>query len=260
MTSRRLVLLLALAACGDRTPIPAEDRLLRITVDSDEVVLGRAFSLEAVRVWGKQDPPEPWSDASLAPLAVRDEAVSRREDESRVEETRRYKAYAFSLEDVTVGGNTLNVKRALDPNAPGPAELPAPLERGFPWAWLGLAALAVGVFLYRRTTVTVQPAPPPPPPTSERGPDAIALERIARLRAAGLDVQPFYVEATALLREYIGARYDIPALKMTTEEVVGAAPAPLKTLQHCDLVKFARGAPELDKTLDEVERFVRDTA
>ena len=260
MTWRRLVLLLSLAACGDRTPIPAEDRLLRITVDSDEVVLGKAFALEAVRVWGKQDPPELWSDASLAPLAVRDEEVSRREDESRVEETRRYKAYAFSLEDVTVGGNTLHVKRALDPNAPGSVELPAPLERGFPWAWLGLAALAVGVFVYRRPSVTGKPAPPPPSPTSALGPDVRALERIARLREADLDVQPFYVEATGLLREYLGARYDIPALKMTTEEIVGAAPAPLETLRHCDLVKFARGAPERDAMLGEVERFVRETA
>ena len=90
----------------------------------------------------------------------------------------------------------------------------------------------------------VQTCALPISPTSELGPDVIALQRIARLRAAGLDVQPLYVEATALLREYIGARYDIPALKMTTEEIVGAAPAPLKTLQHCDLVKFARGAPE----------------
>ena len=267
MTRRHLVVLLVLAAaCGDRTAIPKEDGL-NITAGTGEVALGQAFPLTVVRVWSKAQAPQPWNDDALAPLAVRHVETTRREDDSHVEETRRYDAYAFTLEDVTVGDKELRVKRALDPDAPGPAELPPPPETTLPWAWpaAGAAALFVLLLLYRSRSRPAPPAPPPPPPKDAPGPDVVALERLARLRAAGLDTQPFYLEATGLVREYIGARFDVPAETMTTEETLREVPAGqlAPALDHCDRVKFGRRQPsaaERDDTLDAIERFVKETA
>ena len=81
----------------------------------------------------------------LSPLRVETESTTRRENAERIEETRRLRAYAFSLEDVTVpaipfagkpldGGElevaatrpfSIRVRPALDAAAPGPPDAAA---------------------------------------------------------------------------------------------------------------------------------------
>ena len=46
----------------------------------DEIEVGRSFPLTVVRVWTRELEPDPWNDAALAPLTVRLEEASRRED------------------------------------------------------------------------------------------------------------------------------------------------------------------------------------
>ena len=293
---RRLVpLLLAAAACGGGPPIPEADVLLRVTAGVAEVELGRAFPLTVVRVWNRDDEPSPWRDAALAPLVLQPLGVTQRDDGRRIEETRRFRAFAFSLSDVSVpaavfvarprnGGPErtaqaeplrIRVNRALDPAAPGEAELPGPpLHVPLPWrTWTATAVaalVAVAVLLVRRMrrrrpaidTETAPPAVPPPPTSAE-----IALGRIAGLRSrGGGGDEVFHVEASSIVREYAGARFGLRTAEMTTEQIVGALADRRDSLRavlaKCDLVKFAAlqtSAPERTELLDAAERFVRAT-
>jgi len=250
-------LVLALAACGDATPIA--DVPLRITAATGEIELGKAFPLTVVRTWSK-DEAQKWSDEALAPLEARLQETSRREDRRRVEETRRYHAYAFGLADVSEPV-TLDVKRALDPKSPGPPELPGDLlSEPFSW-WLatGLAALAAFLLWPLRPTPAPVAAPAPPPTTP---PQPQTLERLARLRTLDPqmheEIQSFYVELMGLLREFIG-----DAAVLTSDELIERHAQLAGTLRHCDLVMFARHSPaatERERMLDQVEAFVRETA
>ncbi|MHC4137539.1 MAG: hypothetical protein ACYTDU_12650 [Planctomycetota bacterium] len=266
---RSLLLFLALAAaCGEETPIPDVPR--DITAGAPEVELGKAFPLTVVRTWSRGQVPAAWNDEALAPLEVRLVETSRREDERRVEETRRYQGYAFSLTDVRVPGLELRVKRALDPAAPGPAELPGeplpePSSRWPTWAAVGVALLAAFVLLLRRRQAPAPP-PAPAPETSPPAPHLRALQRLDRLRRQqplGHDeISAYYVEASGLVRDYVAERFEVSAAVMTTEELIELKAPLARVLPDCDLVKFARHAPtasERGQLLDRAETFLRET-
>lgn len=266
MIRRGLFLLpLLAAACGNGTAIPDLDAP-RITAGVSEVELGRAFPLTVVRTRAKEETAAEWNAAALAPLSVRLLETKRREDDRRVEETRRYEAYAFSLEDLSEPV-ALRVTRALDPERPGPAELPGgPLATPFPWLpWSFAAAVALGALFLLVRLRRRRPAPPAaPPPEPRPGPHVRALERIGQLRTEP-DVERFFVEAAALLREYAGERFEVRAREMTTEQLTAAVgDARLEeALRSCDLVKFARFAPDASeraRVLDRAEAFVRGTS
>ncbi|TAH34435.1 MAG: hypothetical protein EYC70_15960 [Planctomycetota bacterium] len=246
----------AAAACGGGAPIPDQDLLLRVTAGAHEVELGQPFPLTVQRVWGKDLVPEDWSDEALAPLVLRLEETKRREDARRIEETRRYQAHAFTLDDVVIaapvfrarprdGGPervaageelSLRVRPALDRAAPGPAELPGePLaqpSRRRQWWWagaIGLAALALALWSWRRR---LRPPPAPPPvvsiPASDP-PQVRAWQRLQRLaeqqpRSAG-EIDAWHVEAASLARDYVGERCALRAAEMTTEELRAALEA-----------------------------------
>jgi len=303
---RRYVLLilafLLAGACSDGTAIPAGDILLTVTPGVGEVELGKAFPLTVVRVWSRDLVPGAWNDRQLAPLTIRLVETTRREDAARIEETRRYLCYAFSIEDITIpaplfkarprdGGPertargseiVLRVKGLLDQESPGEAELPGgPMSEPFPWLqWTGagaaaLAALALLLRSLRRRAR--QPTVMAAPETPAAAPHVRALQRLNRLREQRPEsaeaVDAYYVEASALMREYIGERYAVRAWERTTEELLAAARTsravrtPHRTLlgeylEDCDLVKFGRlvpAAPEQDKLLDDAARFIEET-
>jgi len=261
--SRHLALLLLLAGCGAGKPIPETDLLLDITPGAFEVEPGEPFPLTVTRVWKKDLVPPEWSDKVLAPLAVKLEEETRIDDGTRIEETRRYVAHAFSLKDmvvrptklvaqpkeggperrVTATGFRIHVNPVLDPESPGPPDLPGEPPPSRRWMWGGLGGLAVVdalvLFLALRRRKKTAPAPPvapapPPVPPRERA--------LARLRVAE--------EAADVLREYIAEAKGLRALEMTSEELLLAEPSQslANVLLPCDLVKFA------GRTLSEPER------
>ncbi|MCE9634657.1 MAG: hypothetical protein K8T90_03040 [Planctomycetes bacterium] len=292
-----------LSACDESPPIAAEDLHLRITAGATEVELGRGFPLTVVRVWSRDLAPSDWEDRALAPLSVRLLNVSRRENDRRVEETRTYAAYAFALGDVTLPPRAISATPApdrrsgaaetirtaasaplhlrvgptLDPSAPGEPELPGgPLREPFPWrtaAIVAVAALAATAILVRRARrarpheTNAESAPTPPP-----GPDVEALARLRAVRdRAASDLPADFVETSAIVREYLAARFDVHAPEMTSEEIAVALArleASPRALLHdvgarCDLVKFAAAPPTAaDRAclLDAAERFVVETA
>jgi hypothetical protein len=256
---RFLPLCLLLAACGDAPP-PFTDEPLRVTTTVETVELGRAFPLTVVRTWNAGEAP---GEPELAPLAVRLVDTARRERNGRVQETRRYVAHAFG--DVRLPGLDLEVRRTLDPAAPGKAELPERAPDRFPWFLPVGAAMLLALFLIVRAR-RAAPAPPPPavPEQEPPPPHARALERVERLRARlDADVEEFYREATALLRDYVGERDGVDADVLTAPELAALAPPLSAPLAHCDLVRFAGYAPTRDeraRLLDDAAAFVKESA
>jgi hypothetical protein len=301
------------ASCGDGAgagPMPAEDLLLRVVCDADAVDLGRPFPVTVVRAWRDDVDPDPWDDAALRPLVLRPVATARRTGGGKVEETRTFDAFALTPDAVTVAppefsatarsggerrtvraeGFALRVRRALDPAAPGVPELPGGLlAEPFPWRATGIAAalaiaaaVATAVVVRRRRARNAAAAarfapssvaePPPRPAPHER-----ALERLAALRgrspATREENDAWHVEASAVVRDYVGERFDLRAAEATTDETLAAVARRLgargdlallaETLRAADLVKFARDEPsaaDRERTLDAAARFVRESA
>lgn len=94
---------------------------------------------------------------------------------------------------------------------------------------------------------------PPPRPAHE-----IALEEFQRLEDSMLlangQVKEYHIRVSEILRRYVEARFNVPALEMTTWEVLGGLQsvgvvedlrADLRRfLDQCDLVKFAKAKPD----------------
>ena len=145
------------------------------------------------------------------------------------------------------------------------------------WVWIVLATAAVA-FLFgrlaeklRERAALPKPSPPPPPP------HVLALEALRRLSEKGFlernESDPFYVELSAILREYLEGRFRLNAPEQTTEEIVeGLSRSPeltgrqrnvlLEFLRRADLVKFAKGSAEreaMQEAFDVAKRFVQET-
>ncbi len=162
----------------------------------------------------------------------------------------------------------------FDSNAePPPATRPFLSDWRF---WLGLlatGAAAVAIYFYWRR-VRTRAAEPVPTLT----PWDAAYARLEELRARRWPksgrFDPYYVELSDILRQYIEARLDLHAPEQTTPEFLAQASQTgvlserrqqllADFLRHSDRVKFARYEPSLeqmDKSFDTVRAFIRDTA
>ena len=125
-----------------------------------------------------------------------------------------------------------------------------------PWLLL-LAAVAAGtLYLYRRRRArpaAVADRPPPPP----RPFHLVALEALDELERSALlergRVKRYHMRISEIIRSYVEGQLEVPALEMTTGEVVdGLRRAALGKeitqsfrtfLDRCDLVKFAKLRP-----------------
>mgnify|MGYP003583663614 CR=1 FL=1 len=165
-------------------------------------------------------------------------------------------------------------EQEIRPAKGGLAQWPAPPSR---WLWIALGLLAVlaAAFLALRkvliTPRTFLHLPPPVPPHE------IALNALADLRAKGwieaLQIEPFYVALSGIVRRYLEGRFGLRAPERTTEEFIRDALSSKKLsdahrdlvagfLEQSDLVKFARHAPgasDMHNALDSAERLVRET-
>lgn len=128
-----------------------------------------------------------------------------------------------------------------------------------PWLLLVAAAAAGTLYLYRRRRarpVAVEAGPPPPP----RPFHLVALEALDELERSALlergQVKRYHVRISEIVRTYVEGQLEVPALEMTTREVVaGMRKAALGNaltehfrafLDRCDLVKFAKLRPGVD--------------
>jgi hypothetical protein len=157
---------------------------------------------------------------------------------------------------------------ANEPNAePKPASKPlSVMQDDYTIAWVALALLAIaliaGATLLIARWVKRRPKPvlPPPPP---RPPWELARERLEQLAQARETLfaaqqgEQFVDGVSDAIREYLGRRYGFDGLERTTHELMiileKLRPHALKLaavstlLDECDLVKFARMAPDADR-------------
>jgi hypothetical protein len=153
-------------------------------------------------------------------------------------------------------------------------EIKPPMEIPLNW-WLLLMKVGIGLliaglaaggfFVYRRwksgkgiLPVREEPLKPP---------HEIALEALDRLKASDLlekgEIKLFHIELSEIIRRYIGARYFVVAMEMTTTEVLdGLSAASLQEgdfelfesfFHRCDWVKFAKYIPEAGETAETVQ-------
>ncbi|NNF13287.1 MAG: hypothetical protein HKN72_08695 [Gemmatimonadetes bacterium] len=96
------------------------------------------------------------------------------------------------------------------------------------------------------------------PGPSPRPAHEIALEDLQRLEASTLladgQIKQYHIRVSEILRRYVEARFHVPALEMTTWEVIGGLQSAgvdegtrvdlRRFLDQCDLVKFAKAEPD----------------
>ncbi len=141
-------------------------------------------------------------------------------------------------------------------------------------AVLAMAGIALAIYLirrWRRRERTSSAAPVVDP----RTPEQIALDEIAALREQNLPavgkVKIFYTIAADILRAYLGRKFDIAALDLTTSElmselrnresVMGLHSPIERVLSDADKVKFAKWHPQMhhsEETLLSIEKLVKD--
>lgn len=145
------------------------------------------------------------------------------------------------------------------------------------WVWVlgGIALLAALLGLLAAGLMTWSRRPPPatPPPL----PHEMALAALRRLRDKGYiergEVNPYFTELSAIVRQYLEGRFGLRAPELTTEEfireatttkVLDVAAQALVTdfLTQSDLVKFARFQPDaatMHAAYDAAERLITIT-
>jgi hypothetical protein len=137
----------------------------------------------------------------------------------------------------------------------GFADIEGPLNIGLLWLLYllgGLSVIALGVLFWvvrakRRPGGTMASAEP------VKSPLEIALDRLNHLRDSGetLDADPYTVEVSDIVRDYLESSLRIPAKEQTSEEFLlslqqhAQLPDVLKDhmpdfLSQCDWVKFAK--------------------
>jgi len=158
----------------------------------------------------------------------------------------------YGIEVVSVGVDDSGDIREIR----GPLAIPLGTLRLLAWALLLMLAGAASYALYRRFRSTDDdvelPSGPPPRPPHE-----VALEALERLEASGLllegRVKEYHIRVSEILRRYVEDRFRVPALEMTTWEVLGGLQAAgvddelrrdlRRFLDQCDRVKFAKASP-----------------
>ena len=141
-----------------------------------------------------------------------------------------------------------------------PLEVPQSVLLYFIGAAVILGCITVSAWFYLRKR-------PQPLPVSEDEavdvplPHEVAYEQLAAIETSDLlkrgDMETYHTQIAYVLREYIGARYRIPALELTTTALLHAmlsvqigdeyVDRVQQLLANCDMVKFATYQPELSE-------------
>lgn len=142
----------------------------------------------------------------------------------------------------------------------GPLDIPLSVLTLAPWL-AGIVLLAGGAYWLWRRLRGRGPDRIPAPPEPARPAHEIAYEALRTLEAARLpeqgEIKTFHIRASDIVRAYVEGRFGVDALEMTTGEVLAglrdhdlAEEVVLdfeRLLERCDLVKFARDRPVLER-------------
>ena len=138
-------------------------------------------------------------------------------------------------------------------------------------ALLIIVAIGAVIFLYLRRRA--KPLDLQPEVLHRRQPHEIAYEQLNRIEGmnwvAKGEMKIYHTEISHVIREYIAARYHIPALELTTQELLDRLQSediPRELVQqfftNCNLVKFARYSPtkpEAHERMEEARQIVDET-
>ncbi|WP_116107185.1 hypothetical protein [Lewinella sp. IMCC34191] len=173
---------------------------------------------------------------------------------------------------LTVRGAVVSDEEDIMPIKPIIEEPRNLLDYWWVFAILAVVAIFFGVREYRCRQTREAPPPPPPPPPHEVALGQLDVLEGERLWQSG-QTDAYYVRLTRILRTYLEARFGIPALEMTTRQIVTALDTRQglnreqrselsELLQLSDLVKFAKATPAEDlhpQGLQRVREFVVET-
>lgn len=168
----------------------------------------------------------------------------------------------FGIEVVSVGQDESGDIRDIR----GPLSIPVGVVFISLWLIVLVAAALLAWWLYRRWRKRpggpeIAPVVPPRPA------DKLALEALARIEGSDLllrgQVKEYHIAVSEVLRQYVEARFEVPALEMTTREVMeGLRSADAdgtfrdhlrRFLDQCDLVKFAKARPDAEASRGVLE-------
>lgn len=266
-------------------PVAAQVRVVS-DVDTTLVTVGDRITL-TVRVAHPGDASVVWPDSiDLTPFEVLDARLEPTvTGEGSAISTAVFSITAFELGDLELPSFELSVLTAdgqtelletdrfgIEVTSVGSdetgdiREIRGPMSIAVSALWVALWGLLFMLFgaaafaAYRRwrdRRIPVEHVERGPPP---RPPHQLALEALTALGASPMlergEVKEFHVQLSDILRRYVEAAFDVPALEMTTWEVIagleridapGEARAELRRfLDQCDLVKFAKLRPDAD--------------
>ena len=138
-------------------------------------------------------------------------------------------------------------------------------------ALLAIIAIGATIFFYLRRRA--KPMDLQPEVLPQRQPHEIAYDQLNRIGGmnwvAQGEMKVYHTEISHVIRQYIAARYHIPALELTTQELLDRLQPediPKDLVQqfftNCDWVKFARYSPtkpEAHERMEEARRIVDET-
>jgi len=142
----------------------------------------------------------------------------------------------------------------------GPLSIPVSVVRIALWGLLFMLLGAALVIAWRKWREGRRPVDAPVPGPPPRPAHEVALEALDRLGASPMlergQVKEYHIEASEIVRRYVEERYRVPALEMTTWEVLDGLEragverevrdALRRFLDPCDMVKFAKVRPDAD--------------
>ena len=161
-----------------------------------------------------------------------------------------------------------NVQRLRDIKPP--IEVPSNL---LPYVILLVMFLSVVIgmiWLYLRKRKSIPPSPMEV--VDNPLPHEIALEQLKNLDVVSCDMETYHTQISYIIRTYIAARYNIPALELTTigllrelsiEHIDESYVKHLQNfLMNCDMAKFTKYQPketEADMRMEDAIWFVEET-
>ena len=169
------------------------------------------------------------------------------------------------------------VQSVKSPGATEMKEIKGPWSAPPNWLLYILAALlvimVVGTLIFFYLRKRAKPIDLQPEVGPQRQPHEIAYEQLNQIErmnwVAQGEMKIYHTEISHVIRQYLATRYNIPALEMTTQELLGRVQPediPQELVRHfftsCDLVKFARyspAKPEAHERMEEARRIVGET-